>query len=71
MINTRTSPQNQNLVLGGGSCIYTDVGRGVQKIVAYSHSYLAGSISGPSCINSFWHGVIDIPIFNNTCVTHF
>ena len=31
-----------------------EVGRGLQKIVACSQFYLAV----PSCVNSFWHGVI-------------
>ena len=32
---------------------------GFQKIVAYSHFFL----SGPSCITSFWHGVIPTSYF--------
>ena len=36
-----------------------DVGRGLWKIVAYCHSYLAG----PSCITSFWRGVISTGFF--------
>ena len=31
-----------------------DVGRELRKIVGYSHSCLAE----PSCITSFWHGII-------------
>ena len=37
-----------------------DVGRGLRKIVAYCHSYL----KGPSCITSFWHGVISTGFFD-------
>ena len=44
-----------------------DVGRGLQKIVACSHPYLAVA----SCIYSFWHGVIPTSYDFYTCFTHF